>query len=155
LTSPVTLTIPVRRRSPEEVAATAHRVLDAALAVAGWWASSEAARQASRDLDEAVGNFTAVESGAVHWEAYYPELRTEADPHGEALDRLAGEACMAMAMLLVAIGATAGKGLASAIRNTARQYDENGPQISPAGRAECASADDTPTTQGVHQSDRG
>lgn len=129
-------------------------MLDAALSVRGQWARDPEARQeirqACEELDIALDDYQAVESGADSWLELYPDLVNAADPQPEALERLAGEASVVSAILLMAITASGGYELTKAI--IAITQGQNGPQISPAGRAECtASADATPNTLGVHQ----
>jgi hypothetical protein len=101
------------------MAAAAHRVLDATLAVAGQWTGSAVVGQACAVLDGAIDEFTALDTEAVHWEAVYPHLRDEADPLAEALRKAAEEADALARALLVAIAATSGQELADAIKDAA------------------------------------
>lgn len=135
----IAVPVPIRRRSPQDIAARCHRVLDAALAVHDLWGHHADARAAADGLDTALEEYRAVESGDVHWESMYPDLRGEADPHGEALAKLAGEAVHAAGFLFLAITATCGLVTANAIRHAAitggtTPGNQAGPQISPAGQ---------------------
>jgi hypothetical protein len=115
--------VPIRRRPPEDVAARAHAVLDAALSVADLWQASPAAALAAVDLHLAHEGFRSLHGGG------------GADA-GALADR-ASDACMAMAFLLLAIAEAAGRELAGAIRDVAAAtQDQAGPQMSPAGRAD-------------------
>lgn len=130
--------IPARRRSPQDTAGRAHRVLDAALGVAGEWGHCHAAAKAATALNLALEEYGLLERGDVHWESAYPHLRDVADPDGEALEKAAEEAALAAAILLMTIAATCGRELADDIKDTAAitPEDKTGPQISPAGRAD-------------------
>jgi hypothetical protein len=111
------IALPVRtRRSPQDMASAAHRVLDATLAVAGQWTGSAVVGQACAVLDGAIDEFTALDTDAVHWEAVYPFLRDEADPHAEALRKAAEEADALSRALLVAIAVTCGQHVADGIK---------------------------------------
>ena len=114
------IVLPVRElRSPEDTVAGAHRLLHATLAVADKWVASDIVGCACAVLDGALDVFTAIRSGAVHWEAFYPHLAGEADPHAEALERAAEETDALARALLLAIAVACGTELADAIKDTA------------------------------------
>jgi hypothetical protein len=119
MTASTALPVLIRRRSPEDIAARAHAVLHAALAVSELWDFKGAAIAACMNLDAALDEHQALASGVIHWEARYPELSAVEDPDGEALEKSASECALAMALLLVVIAAICGTEVADGIKAAA------------------------------------
>jgi hypothetical protein len=110
----------LRRRSPEDVAATARAILHAALhhLPAGLQERSVVVAQVAR-LDEALDEHGALERGDIHWEQPYPWLSAAEDPRAEALMMAACEAEDRARALLVTIAAVCGTEVADAIKAVA------------------------------------
>jgi hypothetical protein len=119
MTASTAVPVIIRRRPPEVIAARAHVILHAALAVCELWESSAPAATAARDLDAALDEHRCLKARHTSWEQVYPELSDAEDPHGEALDKSAEECALAAALLLMTIAATSGKEVADAIKDAA------------------------------------
>lgn len=110
------LPVIIRRRPPEVAAGRAKAVLHAALheLPAGLPERSAIVAEAGR-LDEALDELGALERGDVHWEAAYPWLSAEQDPHAEALAMAASEAEDRARALITVIAACCGTEIADRI----------------------------------------
>lgn len=121
MTASTAMPVIIRRRSPEDIAARAHRALDAALAAE--WPRKRTERRvvamAAIDLDKALDEHRALAAGLTSWEQVYPELSAAEEPHAEALDKSAEECALAVALLLMTIAAHCGTEVADGIKAAA------------------------------------